>query len=311
MRVLVTGASGFVGGYMLAELAAHGHEPIALDRNATGNPDISWAACDLLDRTAVNAALARSRPAGCIHLAGIAFVPEGDARPNSMLSVNVMGTLNLLDSFRALLPESRVLSVSTAHVYGQTPPGPALNEESPLRPVTLYAISKSAADVAALAYAQTWGLRVMTARPNNHTGPGQSGNFVVPGLIRQAKAFAEGTAQGPIRAGNLDSERDFTDVRDVVRAYRLLLEAGRPGLAYNIGSGTNVPIRHIFDRICLLLGIRPEIEVAVDRFRPKDRSPILDLSRIREHTGWQPEIGLDRTLRDMLAEDGIAAGIPR
>lgn len=304
MRVLVTGAAGFVGNYMLTELAENGYEPVGLDyRAADGGPKVKWFTCDLLDRAAIDAVLTEVEPEACIHLAGIAFVPAGTARPDSMLSVNVVGALNLLDSLRALRPRTRVICASTAHVYGQCFHNEkAVDENSPLRPVTLYAISKAAADLAALGYAESWDMPVMTVRPNNHTGPGQSGQFVVPGLVAQAKSIAAGKAQPVIRAGNMESERDFTDVRDVVRSYRLLIEKGRPGLAYNIGSGTTITVGEVLDRICRLLDIHPEIEVDENKFRPKDRSPILNTARIEEHTGWHPEIDLDRTLRDMLEE---------
>jgi len=301
MRVLVTGAAGFVGDYMLAELRENGHEPIALDQQEkNGHPDVQWLTGDLLDRDSIDAVLTDTKPDACIHLAGIAFVPEGLSNPGSMLSVNIVGTVNLLDSFKTNRPQSRILCISTAHVYGQCFKKKAVNEEAPLRPVTLYAISKAAADLAALGYAESWNMPVLTARPNNHTGPGQSDRFVVPGLLNQTKSIATGKAQPLIRAGNMESERDFTDVRDVARAYRLLIEKGRPGLAYNIGSGTCLPIRDVFERICRQLDIHPEIEIDTDKFRPKDRSPILDTGRIEEHTGWRPEISLDQTLHDML-----------
>jgi GDP-4-dehydro-6-deoxy-D-mannose reductase len=304
MRVLVTGAAGFVGGYMLTELAGNGHDPVALyhQERPVGHPAVPWRQCDLLSRDSIDAALADTKPEACIHLAGIAFVPDGVAKPNSMLSVNAWGTVNLLDAFRALQPDSRVLCVSTAHVYGQCFRQKAVNEDSPLRPVTLYAISKAASDLAALGYAESWNMPVMTARPNNHTGPGQSSRFVIPGLLVQAQSIAAGKAPAVLRAGNMESERDFTDVRDVVRAYRLLIEKGTPGLAYNIGSGTCLSIGSIFERICRLLDIHPSIETDPGKFRAKDLSPCLDTARIREHTGWRPKIDLDETLRDMLKD---------
>lgn len=286
---------------MLRELVGNSHEAVAIDLlQGDSFPGVAWRTGDLLNRATPGRIVAEMMPEACIHLAGIAFAPDGDSKPETMLSVNVLGTINVLEAFREHCPRSRVLVVSTGRVYGALPGEAALSEEAPLRPLGLYAVSKAAADMAALGYAESGSLPVMTARPNNHTGPGQSERFVIPGLVSQARAIAAGRLKPVIRVGNLESERDFSDVRDVVRAYRLLIERGQPGLAYNIASQHSASIREILDEICGLAEITPRMQVDPARFRPKDRSPLLDISRITGHTGWRAEISRAETLRDMV-----------
>ncbi len=144
---------------------------------------------------------------------------------------------------------------------------------------------------------------VMTARPLNHIGPGQSDQFVVTAFARQLAALRAAAGADPVMyVGNLDTRRDFTDVRDVARAYRLLLEQGRPGHAYNIASGRLVTIRALLDQLCTCAGIRPRIEIDPQRYRPADETPVLATSRLRDHVGWRPEFALEETLRDVYAE---------
>lgn len=301
MRILVTGAAGFVGQHLLAELREHGHEPIGFDRvQATRPANLKWYVGDLLDRELIDAIVAEAQPNACIHLAGLSFVPDGAASPDMMLTVNVSGTLNILDAFKQHRRESRILAISTAHVYGMSDDDEMISESAPLRPTDMYAVSKAASDLAALGYARAWKMPIMTARPANHTGPGQSTRFVVQGLVTQARAIARGDAPPVISVGNIDSERDFCDVRDVVRAYTLLIEDGKPGLAYNIASGDLIPIRKVLDEICLLADIKPEIKVDPGKFRPKDRSALLNTDRINAYVGWRPEISRSQTLHDML-----------
>jgi GDP-4-dehydro-6-deoxy-D-mannose reductase len=161
-------------------------------------------------------------------------------------------------------------------------------------------VSKAAADQAARLYARHQGLHVVVARPFNHIGPGQQPPFAVPSFVRQLRDVAAGRA-AEVRVGNLDARRDFTDVRDVVRAYRLLLERGRPGEAYNIASGRRIAVRDVFDRLCRKLGVEPRIVSDPGLFRPADDSPLLDTRKLRHDTAWAPERDLDATLTDILA----------
>ena len=306
MRVLVTGAAGFVGCHMINELTRHGHEPLALDVAFSGPLLAEPAACftaDIRDSTAVEAVFRTSRPDACVHLSAIAFVPAGDDRPETMLSVNIAGTLALLDTLKRCAPECKTLVVSTAQIYAPHDNEDPVAEDAPLAPANLYAISKAASDIAALGYARRFGLPLLTARPNNHTGPGQSSRFVIPALIRQAKAIAAGRTPPVIHAGNLESQRIFADVRDVAAAYRLLIERGAPGEAYNVSAGDNRKLVDILDQICEMVGIDPSLETDQDKIRPTDRSPVLNTEKIRARTGWTPRIPFDQTLRNMLAPE--------
>ena len=217
-----------------------------------------------------------------------------------MLSVNIIGTINIIEAFKDHAPEARILVASTAHVYGTSPGGKVLTEDSPLAPVSTYAVSKAAADIASRACASEYGMHIMTSRPNNHIGPGQDARFAVASFASQVAAIARNEHEPLLMTGNLDSTRDFLDVRDVAKAYRLLLEKGRSGKAYNISSSQMVRMGDILDKLCHLTGVEPEIKVDPSKFRPTDSSPILDTSEISNDTGWKPEIELDKTLKDIL-----------
>ncbi|NQU39933.1 MAG: GDP-mannose 4,6-dehydratase [Lentisphaerae bacterium] len=302
MKVLITGAAGFVGKHLIHELRAHNHNCIASDRVIV-NPvagAMSNEAVDICDGTAVNELIARTQPDACIHMAGITSVNEGAVNPDLMLAVNVRGTTNLLDAIRVHAPETRLLTTSTAHVYGTPPRDQALTEHSPLAPLSMYAISKAAADLATLAYANHFGLQAMVARPNNHTGPGQQTRFVVAAFAQQVRDIAVGASEPVIRVGNLESERNFTDVRDVVRAYRLLIEAGEPGQAYNVSSQHTERIGDMLKKLCRMGGVSPRFDSDPDLVRPTDWSPRLDTTRLEQVTGWKPEISFEETLQDML-----------
>jgi GDP-4-dehydro-6-deoxy-D-mannose reductase len=302
MKCLITGAAGFAGPHLIHELAAHGHECVATDL-AIEQPIPGAAACesvDIRDTAALDELIRNTQPQACIHMAGITYVPDGDANPDLMLSVNVRGTMNLLHAIREHAPGARILTVSTAHVYGVGPREALLTEDSQLRPVSMYAVSKAAGDIATLACATRHGIHAVVARPNNHTGPGQQPRFVVGAFARQVRDIAAGRSEPRIRVGNLESERDFMDVRDVVRAYRLLMEQGQAGQAYNIASDNVVQIGDMLSTLCRLAGVSPELEPDPALMRPTDWSPHLDTTRLVTATGWAPTIPFEQTLQDML-----------
>jgi len=299
MRVLVTGAGGFVGRHVLHELTAHGHEAFGIDLDNTGNslaPGHSFTGC-ITDAGFLSKVVTDITPNACIHLAGVAFA--GGWNPELVLKTNIQGTTTVLETFRLSHPSARILSVSSAHVYGMKARSAPIREDDPPNPDTIYAIAKTAADRIALLYARQFGLNVMVARPHNHIGPGQSPQFAIPSFARQVKAISQG-ASPVIKTGNLDNHRDFTDVRDIARAYRLLLEKGRSGQAYNVSSGREVRLGDILDRLCQLGRIHPDIVRDETLYRPRDQNPVLDTSRIRNDTGWAPTIPLDQTLSDIL-----------
>jgi len=303
MRVLVTGAGGFAGRWLVRELADHGHTPIAFDtafsQSVAGATESVTG--DLRDGDSILKVFKNVRPDACAHLGAISFVPAGNADPSGMLSVNICGTMNVLKACVTHAPACRVLFVSTALVYGSNPHGSLLTEESRIAPSSVYAISKAAAELACIAAGAEQGIPVICARPNNHTGPGQSRQFVVAAFADQIRAIAGGQAKPVMRVGNLDSKRDVSDVRDVVAAYRLLLEKGRTNEMYNISSRNLISIRDILERLCRIANVKPEITVDPALYRATDCSPLLDTSKTKRDTGWEPAIPIETTFRDMLA----------
>ncbi len=303
MKILLTGGSGFVAGYVAKELVEAGHTPVLSDistvKPIAGCTSIS---ADLTNSDDVQKLVESAAADACIHLGGITSVMLANKNPVALFQVNVTGTAILLEVLREQAPETRFLFVSTAHVYGHVKSDLPLPESAPMQPPNLYAVSKASADLLTLSYAEMHGMHTMTTRPNNHVGPGQSPDFVLGTFSAQIKAIARGEAPPIMMTGNLESTRDFTDVRDVARAYRLLIEKGAKGTAYNIGSGKQESIGGVLDIMCGIEGVKPELKEDPERMRPADRSPILDTSRIQSDTGWEPTIPLDKTLNDILQE---------
>jgi GDP-4-dehydro-6-deoxy-D-mannose reductase len=292
MRAFVTGGHGFVGTWLTRHLSACGDEVVAPDP----------LALDVTDLPAVTRAVAASEPDVVYHLAALPHVGESWADPTASFRVNAEGTLCVLEAARRSTPMPMVVLVGSAEVYGQVPQERLpIAEDEPLRPVTPYAAAKASAEMLAIQAGLAHGLAVVRARPFNHVGPGQAPTFVVSSLAREVAA-AERTGSGTVKIGNLAARRDFTDVRDVVRAYRLLAERASGGEAYNICSGTAIAIDDIARRLLALAGSDLALEVDPERLRPVD-VPVVrgDPSRLMDATGWRPEIPLDTTLADTLA----------
>lgn len=296
MKILITGAHGFVGGFVRRECVAHGHEVVAHDLHHAA--DVRF---NIADAAAVADGIADVMPDAVVHLAAMAHVPTCEKQPKVAYEVNVGGTINLLEAIRQHAPKARVLTISTAQIYGNKPRPAPLPEAAVCAPDHIYGVTKLAADLTTLLYHRRHGIHTMTARPANHIGPGQSPDFVVPSFARQLREIAAGKREPRIRVGNLDSVREFTDVRDVARAYRLLLESGKSGQAYNLSSGRFVTIRWILETLCRLTGVRPEIVVDPALYRPADTQPGLDCSRVLRDIGWRSEIPLEQSLVDIYA----------
>ena len=311
MKILVTGCNGFVGRHATTALRAAGHAVTGTDIAGPAGGGATHLPLDVRDPDSIAHVLAEVRPEAILHLGGIAFVPLGWTQPQRVFHVNTIGTLNLLDAVRQRLPATRVLVVTSAEVYGGHPSPAPLAEDAPYRPDNIYGVAKAAADHAALLYGAHHQLDVMVARPANHIGPGQSLDFVSSAFASQLAEIARG-APAVLRVGNLDQRRDFTDVRDVARAYTLLFEKGVSGRAYNIASGRMVPVREILDLLCEIAQVLPAIEIDPALFRPTDNRPACDTARLRQDTGWQPAIPLRQTLADVYADllvrGGRAAG---
>ena len=285
----------------MAVLRAAGHEAIGSDVGSPAGGTTTYLPLDVRDPDSIASILAQVAPDAVLHLGGIAFVPLGWTQPQRVFHVNTIGTLNVLDAVRQHRPAARVLIVTSAEVYGSHPAPAPLAEDAPYRPDNIYGVAKAAADHAALLYAAHHRLDVMVARPSNHIGAGQSKDFVSSAFASQLAAIAAGAAP-LMRVGNLDQRRDFTDVRDVVRAYVLLLERGHAGLAYNIASGHMIPVRDLLDGLCDVAQVRPQVEIDPGLFRPDENRPSYDTARIRDHVGWKPEIPLRQTLEAVYAD---------
>ena len=300
MKILVTGCNGFVGRHAIAAFRAAGHDVCGGDVAGTPPPDLPYLPFDATSPDSIRAALETFAPDAILHLGGIAFVPVAWEHPQMVFEVNTVGPLNVLDAVRTLRPATRVLLVTSAEVYGSAPAaGAAFTEDSPLAPDNIYGVTKAAADTAARFYAARHDLPLLVARPANHIGPGQSPRFVSSAFARQLADIAAGRAPAEMHVGNLDSRRNFTDVRDVVRAYLLLLERGTPGAAYNIASPASVSIRDLLDALCDISGVRPALAVDSALWRPTDAHPAYSTDRLRADTDWTPQISLRQTLTDL------------
>ena len=294
MRALVTGAGGFVGGHLVRHLTACGDDVVQLEGRVDG--------IDITEPDEITEAIVKAGPDAVYHLAGASDVGGSWAEPRATFMANAVGTLNVLEASREA-GAHRVLAVTSADVYGKvTEAELPLCEDQPLRPVSPYAASKVAADALAQ---QAWlghQMPVIRVRAFNHLGPGQSDKFVAPGLAaRIARNERDGGDEVPI--GNLTPRRDVTDVRDVVRAYRLLIEHGEPGEAYNVCSGRAVAVEAIAEQL-LAMARRPmRLVIDPELKRPVD-IPVLvgDMSKLARATGWSPTVDLGTTLADVLTD---------
>ena len=293
MRALVTGGLGFVGRHLVAHLRAGGDEVEILDHHGEGGVDIT-------DADAVHAVMRRSAPDAVYHLAGWADVGGSWKHPVDAFRANAEGTLNVLLAC-AESGVGRVLSIGSADVYGVvTEAELPLTESSPLRPASPYAASKVAADYLGLQAFLGQGLGVIRVRAFNHLGPGQTDRFVAAALAARIAAN-ERDGGDTVRVGDLSSRRDFTDVRDVVRAYRLLVELGAPGEVYNVCTGRDLAVQDLADRMLAIATHPMRLEVDPSLLRPVE-VPVLrgDATKLRDATGWTPLIPIEQTLADLL-----------
>jgi GDP-4-dehydro-6-deoxy-D-mannose reductase len=311
LKVLVTGAGGFVGRHLLANL--HTNPDMALHGTLIGEFERQPAlvelcpalyVLDLRDPVAVRDLLATIQPDQIYHLAGQAYVPRSFEDPWDTIETNIRGTLNLLESLHELKLSCRILIVGSAEVYGSVQPGQLpLNENTPFAPSSPYSVSKVAQDMLALQYTLAYKIFTVRVRPFNHIGPGQNERFSVSDWAKQIVGAELGQREAVLYVGNLTAARDFTDVRDVVRAYTSLLIHGLPGEVYNVCSGKAHSMQTIMETLISFSNVPIEVRVEADRFRPVE-IPIMtgDSSRLRSTTGWQPEISLEQSLHDVLDE---------
>ncbi len=297
MRVLVTGAEGFVGSHLLPALAEGGDEVCSTSIDGSLGTRLV-----LPDDDAATALVREFRPDAIVHLAAISAVPAALEDPESAWRVNVDGVRSMHRALARHRPDAVFLHISTGAVYGAALPGEAPADEGrPCRPTNVYAWSKLAAE-GWLAMTAAMTPRTVIARPFNHIGPGQSDAFALSSFARQI-AEAERRGSGEIRTGNLDGSRDFTDVRDVVAAYRALLHFPEARGVYNLCSGVARPVRESLDRLRALGTVETEVMSEASRRRVGDDDPVLGSSdRLRRETGWRPVRDLDDTLGDILED---------
>jgi GDP-4-dehydro-6-deoxy-D-mannose reductase len=299
--VLITGAGGFAGGHLVEYLAGRSNV-VAWARSKP--PQVlanlgHWHLLDLLNRDYVRDAIRELQPKTVYHCAGSPHVAGSWDDPVVPLETNVLATHNLLDALRRTEVGTRVLIVGSAYVY--MPSNVPIREDDPVAPVGPYAVSKLAQEVLGLRAIEEDGLEVLVARAFNHTGPRQSDDFVAPSFARQIALIERGNRDRVLRVGNLSAQRDLSDVRDVVRAYALIMETGLSGTVYNVASGTARPIRWLLDELIARARIPISVETDPERLRPSD-VPVLvgDASRLRAVTGWKPKIDPDQMLNDLL-----------
>ena len=286
MTLLLTGANGFVGRYVQAALPC---VPL---------PD----GLDLRDRAALTAAVAAMRPDAVLHLAAQIFVPAAFENPRETFDINFTGTLNLLEALQAAEFRGRMLFVGSGDTYGQVSEAALpVREDHPLRPRNPYAVSKVAAEALCYQWSQTSGFEIVMVRPFNHIGPGQSPRFVLADFARQVMEIRLGRRAPVLQVGDIDVTRDFTDVRDVVRAYGLLLERGRNGEVYNVCSGREYRIRDLLQLLLTLAGVDARIEQDPARLRrAEQRRMVASFAALQRDTGWQPAIPMEQSLQDVL-----------
>jgi GDP-4-dehydro-6-deoxy-D-mannose reductase len=296
MRVLVTGADGFVGKHLCRVLDARG--------------DIVWAAggpggvraLEVTNSVAVSKCVEQFKPEGVVHLAGVSSVARSHSAPAETVAVNVLGAANVLQAVREHAPKARVLLVGSGEEYGRLEPASPALEQAPLSPMSPYAASKVAAEVLGLQAFTSYGTAVVLLRPFNHLGAGQAPGFVAPSFAAQLVKISRGEAPPRIEVGDLSPVRDFTHALDVVEAYVLLLSHGEAGKPYNICSGTGWSIRQLLDALQELAGTRAEIVVDGARIRPTEIPWLVgDPTRI-ELLGWKRQRSVDQALREVLAE---------
>lgn len=303
-RTLITGASGFAGRHLAGHLVASTDWDITgVQSHATVPLDgMRMLSCDLLDAELTSRVVAHYRPDLIFHLAAQAYVPKAVANPAGTLTTNIIAQANLLEACRTAKIDPVIVVVSSADIYGDVAPEESpIQESQSFRPRNPYAVSKAAQDLLGLQYALSYGMRIVRVRPFNHIGPGQNDRFVVSSLARQIAEIEAQRADPVLLVGNLDAQRDFLDVRDVVRAYRLVARAEFAADVFNVASGVARPIQDVLNHLLYLTDVDVEVHQDPARLRPSD-VPILvgDATKLRNATGWKPEIAFEQSLADTL-----------
>lgn len=297
MKVLIFGASGFVGPYLAREFEEHGYEVVGTDIKETTAMPFKFA--DILDAGSVERVVRETGPDMIVNLAAISSVGQSWNIPQTTVSVNVIGALNILEAARRLENSPKILFVGSSEEYEAS--DEPISEKNPLNANNPYGISKAAQERFAKVYRERFGMKIYCVRPFNHTGPGQSDSFVLPSFCKQVAEIEKSGKPGVIKVGNLSAKRDFSHVKDIVRAYRIILESDDCETVYNVGSGMAHSLSDMLEYI--LKFSRQEITVEIDpkRFRPVD-TPVIccDNTLIREKLRWKPQLSVFDALREMV-----------
>ncbi|MDI6809230.1 MAG: GDP-mannose 4,6-dehydratase [Candidatus Eisenbacteria bacterium] len=309
MRILITGILGFVAGYVISELKDKGHEIVGIDiLDAAGKEkarrlprDVTVLNCDLSELGQISPLLDETFPDLLIHLAAQSSAGKSFDDPHGTFISNAVGSLNLLESMRKKEYHGKAVFVGTSEMYRGGKERVPVNEDAPFLPVSPYAASKAAQDMMAEQYSQCYALKIVRTRSFSHTGPGQTTVFAIPAFAQQLALIGAGKKEPVLEVGNLDVVRDYTDVRDVARAYVLLLEKGRPGEAYNVSSGKGRSVRDILMKMIEISGLKVELKTIPSKIRRSDIEYLVgDNSKISRETGWRPDFGIDETLSSVL-----------
>lgn len=301
---LVIGAAGFVGNYLINEMHANDMEVYAtkLPHEQLDNPYATVYDLDIMNKDAIVALLFEIRPDYIFHLAAQSSVGLAWKNPGLTIDVNIKGSVNLMDAVRELFYKPRVLLIGSGEEYGHIRPGETpISEENSLRPGNIYAATKACQNMIGNIYSKAYDMELMMVRAFNHIGPGQLPMFVVSDFCKQVAEIEKGLREPVMKVGNLAAKRDFTDVRDVVKAYVKLIAVGVPGETYNVGSGNAQAIQEILNLIVSLSKVEIAVEIDPNKLRPVD-VPIIeaDITKINELTGWKPEIPLQQTIQETL-----------
>lgn len=310
MKAFITGISGFAGSFLAEELLKSSDNKIygtyltrdSLDRIPEIKDKIEGFELDLLDFQKTQEVISQVKPDVIFHLAALTSPSESFEKPSEVITNNINAQLSIFEGVRKLGLESKILVTSSAEIYGIVAPNDLpIDENTPLMPTTPYAVSKIAQDYLALQYFTTYKFNIVRARPFNHIGPRQAPAFVVSSFAKKIAEIEKGIREPILPVGNLESKRDFTDVRDMVKAYILLADKGLAGDVYNLGSGVSYKISDILDK--LLSFSQTKIEISVDKslLRPSDNPDLYsDSSKVKNETGWVSQIPLETSLKDTL-----------
>ena len=297
MKVLIFGASGFVGQYLAKEFEEHGYEVIGTDIKETSAMRFKYA--DILDAGSVERVVRETAPDMIVNLAAISSVGQSWNIPQTTVSVNVIGALSILEAAKRLVNSPKILFVGSSEEYEAS--DEPISEKNPLNANNPYGISKSAQERFAEVYRERFGMKIYCVRPFNHTGAGQSDSFVLPSFCKQVAKIEKSGEPGVIKVGNLSAKRDFSHVKDIVRAYRMILESDDCDTVYNVGSGVAHGLDDMLNYILKFSRQKISVEIDPKRFRPVD-TPVIccDNSLIREKLGWKPQLSVFDALREMV-----------